>query len=848
MSNTPSIPPPLFPPEMRDKEAMAVLSKRLADNYFDVTFGYPGRPHTFPENYRKVFRSSVPRNFTQEPRVRNVVVIGAGASYAAFGDHRFPMASAAITRLGESLGVSGLQQALRLTGSGLNSPADRFEELEARHTQLYGIANPKSDFESQLTVLSNFYTLPQIQAALGALYSTRHYPHIIFETIAHLLKHRFVDVVINYNFDEVLDQAIEEELHGGDYRRVISDGDCDVLSKLVIDEQLKVPLYIKPHGTIGHKSTLRFTRDAYITMPSGLLAFTRKILWGDTKEDSSQQRDHYHVNLISVGFAFTSVELIEMLKGHDRLQVFHFNVAGDENEKTLHRNVQEIGKNVPQFFIGIAPAPEAGKEPPVGAYPSIQRAVTDLFTQTVNRFDRKYRPRSLTRHWFVHALLFSTAEVEPGTARPGGAEARKPRPVDCGARVPVRDRYYFLARLYIELTLALAAGNGRIDLSTLVHTRVGTYFREWRDAEPGGGVSLREICVRLNLNHNDGSGGNVFTTHPLTEEEQREKVRRNESKQDPESRMRRTELHLARALGRQLWKSLRTALLEIDDQAFQHHIHSLEPSGTKPDTVGEAAGEHDENKLIDYLAGLVDSDVQELAPRFSPDALLLLNRISPSAVIHTHLGMITRFMELVDETDWDLFLAISEQGKVLRKLKNHLARQEGHPSQIRRRASVIVADAPHPRVMDARMNLYKGDDSIRIGDDYRLPYWAHNDHMVIVLRMGVHPGQFAPLGAISYRKSGLENRVNPLFIEDADDLDLLVNTYFGNVAKAIEYQKGPANGSRPGIPNVDFDLAWDTRRRLFDEWWTQMNAARGPTVDGQADGARPRPSPGRRIG
>lgn len=936
-----------------DREAVNVLAKYLADNYFDVTFGYPDPPMVFGSNYAKVFRGQdgkeASRSFIDAPRVRNVVVIGAGASYAGFGPTRFPMASDAIERLRESLGVGGLQQALRLVGGSQDGPKDRIAEEELRFEQLYDVPDARHDFESQLTILSKFYTLRQIQEALAGIYSPRHYPHITFETIAHLLKHRFVDVVINYNFDEVLDQAIEEELQGGDYRKVISDGDCDELSKLVVDEQLKVPVYIKPHGTIRHKSTLRFTKDAYIGMPSGLLAFTQKLLLGDTKEDTSQQRDRYHVNLISIGFAFTSVELIEMLKGHKRLRVFHFNVAKESIKRDLWKNVRQIGEQVEQYFIGTAPslkdaierassgtlefvrpaspasdhgepkpstvlAPDVdvsghpvdspsastvdtGEQPPVvpptckaahgepesGAcspsdkpFASTQQAVTQLFMTVREYFNDEYSPREITRHWFVHSLLFST-------------KPESSSPVDCGVSVPTQDRYYFLARLYIELTLALAKGNGRIDLSTLVQSRVGIYFREWIQVEPGGGVSLRAICKNLQLVDNGGFGGNVFTTRdrdtrpvehqegkdvvePQREDEkaaeprmEREGIEAHaEEREEAERKLRELESASSRVLAVQLWNSLMEALNDIDEPDLKAHLDAIRiPEGQRAASPAAGVGsQHDptwptatEEQLIGYLQSLVRSDVQELAPRFSPDAMLLLNRISPTSVIHTHLGITTRLIELVEENDWDLLLAITEQGKVLRKLAKHLSRKQPHPAVIRRRASVIVADAPDPTVMNARLALYKaGEEPFLIGGDYRLPYWAHNDHMVVVLRMGVHPGTFHPLGAISYRKEGLENRVNPVAIGDRDDLDRLVNTYFGMVAKAIAYR--PENVTSPdaaptpkrehtdrvqpgygsGVPDIGLKRAADIRRSCFKEWWDAMYGEAEAKLLRQGDG------------
>lgn len=816
---------PEFPPAHRGDAAMELLAACLADNYFDVTFGFPDKPGHFADNYRKVFASGESRDFVRAPRMRNVLLIGAGASFAAFGGELFPTAPSAIEELRKKLGVNGLRDALRLPDGGASNQQDRFEEEEAEFKQLHGIEDPRHDFESQLSILSKFYTPRQVRNALGIIYRNRYYPHLVFETMAHLLKHRFIDVAISYNFDEVLDQAIHEEVRGGDYERVISDGDLADFAHLVVDDTLKVPLYIKPHGTISHKSSLRFTKDAYIGMPSDLLDFTRKILLGHTQEDHEQQRENFRVNLISVGFAFGSVELIDMLRRHPRLRVFHINVEGGRNEALLAAQVRKIGPGVEQYLIGIRP-PGSEVHPDVArtrGWESLNDVMADLFQRVHDRFKEPYKPRHLGRHHLVHHLLFKPYSAENRAAREEGAPVL---PHGSGSRVPSDPKHYFLARLCVELAIALAKGNGRIDLQTLVKDRVGIYFRLLQRQEPQSGLSLRSICRhRLKLRDEQGFAGNLFTVDGW-------------QPPAPDAQPTDTEVRWkvgagAAELAERLWQALKGALIPIDDKEFRDHV---------------AAWDHPDRRelLLRPLAQLIHSDIHELAPRFAPEELLLLNNPMRERVIHTPLGMTARFEELIEDWRWDLLLSVTEHGKVLGKLGPFRFRNLGTLAEdslvVQRRASIVVADPPDhdQELLRARLQQYR-TSGLLIGGDYLLPYWAHNDHMIITCRMGVHRGQFEPLGAISYRRPGLNNRVNPVFINDDEGLELLMRTYFGYVAKAEHYM----DPRRGGVPDVDRERTDKTRERLLGQWWDRMMEERqardtpDPSARAQAAAAGP---------
>lgn len=78
-------------------------------------------------------------------------------------------------------------------------------------------------------------------------------PILCYELLSHLLKHAFVDHVITFNFDEGIDQALENELGRDGFVRIISEHD----PRLAVST--KRPRLIKIHGTVSSPETMRFT-------------------------------------------------------------------------------------------------------------------------------------------------------------------------------------------------------------------------------------------------------------------------------------------------------------------------------------------------------------------------------------------------------------------------------------------------------------------------------------------------------------------------------------------------------------------------------------------------------------
>ena len=95
--------------------------------------------------------------------------------------------------------------------------------------------------------------------------------------MAHLLKHRFLDAIISFNFDELLDQSLDDELAKHEYKLVVSERDCDELVSEPCDPGY-VPLYVKLHGTASEPESLRFTPHSYYAIPARISSVVQALL------------------------------------------------------------------------------------------------------------------------------------------------------------------------------------------------------------------------------------------------------------------------------------------------------------------------------------------------------------------------------------------------------------------------------------------------------------------------------------------------------------------------------------------------------------------------------------------
>lgn len=362
---------------------------------------------------------------------RIVVVVGAGVSAAACSLPAGKEAAKALTE--------------RITDSGVSR---RLVQDEIRRiTVEYRLE--ETDFEAVLLALSKF-DQKRLLEELQGIFLRRYYPSTAYEILAHLLKHRFIDAIINFNFDEILDQALDDELRSDGYYSVRSDGDCPGDISQWIDEtrpRFCLPLYIKPHGTASHKSSLRFTRSSYSLLPEEIVALLEKLLDGACR-------------VVVLGHAMQSVEFNHILarSGHNYKLLFI-----DPRKPRLRE--LKVDSGPPHWSIGLN---------------EFDRALQSLWRQIEKNFERA--PRGIDRHLLISRVFRRNANWD------SKSRATDPDP-----------HRHLLERAVVEVALAAAKAKGMLSLEELADDRAGRYLRLYHERTRKEEPSLRELCMRIGL-------------------------------------------------------------------------------------------------------------------------------------------------------------------------------------------------------------------------------------------------------------------------------------------------------------------------------------------------------------
>lgn len=414
--------------EMKEQNEQNIkkLAERLAQNHIQSSIS---------ADLQATARKQMLKDDHYNPQRTVVVVTGAGASASAAG---LPLGN----------------DTWRLLRDKLSIPSKMLETELDRLSVQYRLE--RNEFETQLLALSKF-SRNQLLDELGTIFFRRFYTSLEYEILAHLLKHRFIDAIINFNFDELLDQAIDDEVGRENYHRIVSDGDMpDDVSKLHDENRrFHIPLYIKPHGTASHKSSLRFTREAYFLLPDNIHRLLLKLL-SSTSETT----------LILIGFGMQSVEFTNIVRDASEkcaLEVF----IVDLSSKVMERVPASVKKSE-----SILLTKEFG----------LSNALEDLWSNTCEYFHEPARPRGIYRHILLSKLFSDPLNYEQGENN----------------RTPSIE-HYLKDRTIVELTLAIAKAKGFVNVAQLAMSRAGRYFQHYREHKPIVTEPLSVLCEKLGL-------------------------------------------------------------------------------------------------------------------------------------------------------------------------------------------------------------------------------------------------------------------------------------------------------------------------------------------------------------
>lgn len=356
--------------------------------------------------------------------------------------------------------------------------------IEDEINHLTTVFGESPDFESKLQALSKYPAIEnKVREILKELMGSRYQPLLSYEILAHLFKQRAIDVIINFNFDELLDQSISDELREDQYIKILSDGDFyDNEEKKFFQK----PIYIKPHGTYSHPSTMRFTKNDYFFIPAGI----KKAI-----ELSMQE----NISILFIGFSMKSIEFNSMLKAKilnslkpknndpnnskiDILECYYLDKVSPDYDtyKTIGlddkemREIKQRRSKIPEDgFIAINEYKNGFGYNSVSDFLKyVAKEIRCFFDDNSYGFEistpKEFIFPSITRHQVV-CSLFKDACIDPG-------EDSDPLGKDSDNNYK---ESYFYIRCALELLFATASKKGKISLALLNRDRVGSYYRKY---------------------------------------------------------------------------------------------------------------------------------------------------------------------------------------------------------------------------------------------------------------------------------------------------------------------------------------------------------------------------------
>jgi hypothetical protein len=366
------------------EEILKSLAQSLAINYYNCSLS-PANPDYTLENWpkqkqqidtifegeikEKANHDSAPEEWHPFGFTRNILIIGAGASKNACkklltGD---AVAETIMLRSGifgmldknPEFNKSDINECIQKTLKEIvgekdakNYQADRFisdafkylNKVENRDITLEKLIN-LLQFEGALQLVQGFVTKRELNLLLEDLLKYKYIPNLFYELVSHLFKHRFIDVIINLNFDEMLDNAIEDEIGDGDWIKIYNAATCQKFDKAIVEDRLRIPLYIKPHGTISDLGSILYSHTQYIDLSPSVKEVLVKVVKGVNCHNQKSESPVRQFNIISVGYAFEDPDIVAVLNEN-----LAFHVAG----KTTDTNdINDI--NTRLFILDLDP-------------------------------------------------------------------------------------------------------------------------------------------------------------------------------------------------------------------------------------------------------------------------------------------------------------------------------------------------------------------------------------------------------------------------------------------------------------------------------------------------------------
>lgn len=667
-----------------------------------------------------------------ERKFRCIAVVGAGAS-------------APVLKRGDDL-AKGLMQRFRVDEAAIQGERERLQRITA--------VNPE-EFEAQLSAIGQTMGGDRrVRSAISELYQVRHPTIQAYELIAHLLKHRFLDAVISMNFDELLDQSLDDELGVGEYQRIVSDRDCVSVqtNELAVDH---LPLYIKLHGTASEPESLRFTRESYYDSPVQVGAMAAELFQVP------------ECVVINVGFGMGSFDLHQLLAMPEKLWLF--DLSKEKLDKKAIKAIKRERKARLKYPSDSQDCARKKQKPFFKLVNDRQDLCDTLLTALLAHVDKRGKKllkktpgvinlRSVRRHDAVVNLL--GPESGPGRRLvdlPRSADDTR-FSLDPAARAANPDAVYagyLFRRSVLELALAMARGRGLVSVGTLAIDRGGHYFDAYRRRAIECPVSWQELYTLVGFKQSEGVP-DVFEATKEIQTPSRRPGGPSEKRLLRQMVPGKTEKKRAKKRNDAEWQKLPGLdIPQLVERVLPHIVDD-------PDS-------NDKHSLTDALERLYNGTEYELHSRDDRVCTKTFERPLTLKTLSAFDAYSFKVVTHIKENESTIDI-ISETGDWLRKREESLGDHLRSAKKIR----LIVAflcDVPY---------LYRLFPNIEI--KFQQP-WHHNRHMVV---MKDPSGSSA---AIYFARHHRTPYVTPVFVRRRDDVEIVHTAFEHRWRKATELKR-----------------------------------------------------------
>jgi hypothetical protein len=796
-----------------------LIAKELAYNYYTNSFGDADVENNVKNTaalsvFKKEISGKIKVDLENNIRVRNIMIIGAGASHDSF--KAMPLGKDLTNEMDEEY----IQKI-----KGLHFLDEKYKE-EQEAVKLTTGSND-INFENYLYILSKlFLSQPELRKNIKEITGIRYAPSLFNEIVAHMLKHSFLDIVINYNFEETLDQAIEDEIGKANYHEIISDGHCIKTEDITRDGRLTTPLYVKPHGTNSHKSTLRFTNNHYLELPFDIKEMLKTLFDGILNEKSKKRIEK--INLFVVGFAMESFELNNILKSCFETEKSQYTIY-DINHEPLSEKPEKFEAFQKTFDVVLTPEGNMPfqeyefpntkhryvpiKTNPEGFDNSKESITSDLaeffsviWRKTHDMFTDEFKPRSIAKHEIVNYLLYDDILKNGGNTTDERVKNRQDLKKKYDDFTSPETRDYFLDRAIIEVAIAFTRNKGMVDLVELLKGKPGKYHALYLKSDKKikekidialPVVSFYDIVSVFAPPPIYGSFlKNTDNIYEIDLEKMDEIFSKENLTNNVLEKINRFEIDLKEfVLQQKLAKYILATLINSSllSKRTKTHIQKKCYKRVFNGYYTDNSNYNPEKTVLEELYRLflksAKSHYYIINPKENDSVHNMFETFSSENLLHTNLSFKLKFKELF-EKDWNVAFIVTERGGIFELLKSI---NEAAPNHFKNKHIILICSYDALKFNDDKQNAdeWYGSVKNKINQDVISPQnltllftpsREHNHHIALFLKCPhnseekLHQNDvalidnklgfnFAPHDAIYHFRQSFSNSIDPLVIK-----------------------------------------------------------------------------------